>query len=157
MHREEFIADNMMKVGYAVISADWRSADRSYFSDFRMYTHNAQWFACQIVSLLVLFINIISIHKVKPRNRDTVHGIIDSSNDAVKSTTPHLKPKIQGRPIDTDAPFCHFVNAYQISCVFRTCFHCTLKASNLDNQISEFIRLSLKTLLEESPLDMTGD
>ena len=27
------ITDNMIKVGYAVISADWRSADRSYFSD----------------------------------------------------------------------------------------------------------------------------
>ena len=49
MHREEFIADNMIKVGYAVISADWRSADRSYYSDFRLYTHAAQWFACQIV------------------------------------------------------------------------------------------------------------
>ena len=24
MHREKFIADNMIKVGYAVISADWR-------------------------------------------------------------------------------------------------------------------------------------
>ena len=54
MHREEFVADNMIKVGYAVISAsdpsirwvrvsaDWRSADRSYFSDFRLYTHAAQ-------------------------------------------------------------------------------------------------------------------
>ena len=54
MHREEFIADNMIKVGYAVISAsdssircvrvsaDWRSADRSYFSDFRLHTHAAQ-------------------------------------------------------------------------------------------------------------------
>ena len=42
MHREEFIADNMIKVRYAVISADWRSADRSYFSDFRLYTHAAQ-------------------------------------------------------------------------------------------------------------------
>ena len=50
MHREEFMADNMIKVGYAVISADWRSADRSYFSDFHLYTHAAQWFACQIVS-----------------------------------------------------------------------------------------------------------
>ena len=38
MHREEFIADSMIKVGYAVISADWRSADRSYFCDFRLYT-----------------------------------------------------------------------------------------------------------------------
>ena len=36
------IADNMIKVGYAVISADWRSTDRSYFSDFRLYTHAAQ-------------------------------------------------------------------------------------------------------------------
>ena len=44
------IADNMLKVGYAVISADWRSADRSFFSDFCLYTHAAQWFACQIVS-----------------------------------------------------------------------------------------------------------
>ena len=26
MHGEEFIADNMIKVGYAVISVDWRSA-----------------------------------------------------------------------------------------------------------------------------------
>ena len=51
MHREEFIADNMIKVGYAVISADWRSADRSYLSDFRLYTHAAQWFACQIVEI----------------------------------------------------------------------------------------------------------
>ena len=50
VHREEFIADSMTKVGYAVISADWRSADRSYFSDFRLYTHAAQWFAYQIVS-----------------------------------------------------------------------------------------------------------
>ena len=36
------IADNTIKVGYAVISADWRSADRSYFSDFRLHTHAAQ-------------------------------------------------------------------------------------------------------------------
>ena len=50
MHREEFIADNMIKVGYAVISADWWSADRSYFSDLHLYIHAAQWFACQIVS-----------------------------------------------------------------------------------------------------------
>ena len=28
------ITDNMIKVGYAVISADWWSADHSYFSDF---------------------------------------------------------------------------------------------------------------------------
>ena len=28
MHREEFIADNMIKVGYAKILADWRSADQ---------------------------------------------------------------------------------------------------------------------------------
>ena len=35
-------ADNMIKIGYAVISADWRSADHSYFSDFRLYTHAAQ-------------------------------------------------------------------------------------------------------------------
>ena len=47
MHREEFITDSMIKVGYAVISAsdpsirsvrvsaDWRSADHLYFSDFR--------------------------------------------------------------------------------------------------------------------------
>ena len=42
LHREEFIADNMIKVGYAAISANWRSADRSYFSDFRLYTHAAQ-------------------------------------------------------------------------------------------------------------------
>ena len=42
MHGEEFIADNMIKVGYAVISVDWRSADRSYFSNFRLYTHAAQ-------------------------------------------------------------------------------------------------------------------
>ena len=52
MHREEFIADNMIKVGYAVISAsypsiqwvrvsaDWRLV--KYFSDFRLYTHAAQ-------------------------------------------------------------------------------------------------------------------
>ena len=33
------IADNMIKVGYAVISADWRSADRSYF---HLYTLAAQ-------------------------------------------------------------------------------------------------------------------
>ena len=46
MHGEEFIADNMIMVGYAVISADWCS----YFSDFRLYTHAAQWFAYQIVS-----------------------------------------------------------------------------------------------------------
>ena len=31
MHGEEFIADNIIKVGYAVISADWRSADRSQY------------------------------------------------------------------------------------------------------------------------------
>ena len=42
MHREEFIADKMIKVGYAVIFADWQSADRSYFSDFRLYTIAAQ-------------------------------------------------------------------------------------------------------------------
>ena len=36
------IVDNMIKVGYAVIPADWRSADRSYFSEFRLYTHSAQ-------------------------------------------------------------------------------------------------------------------
>ena len=42
MHREEFIADNMIKVGYAVISADWRSADSLYYSNFRLYTHAAQ-------------------------------------------------------------------------------------------------------------------
>ena len=41
MHREEFIADSMIKVGCAVISADLRSADRSYFSDFRLSTHAA--------------------------------------------------------------------------------------------------------------------
>ena len=41
MHREEFIADNMIKVGYAVISVDWRSTDRSYISDFSRYTHAA--------------------------------------------------------------------------------------------------------------------
>ena len=28
MHGEEFIADNMIKVGYAVISVDWRSEER---------------------------------------------------------------------------------------------------------------------------------
>ena len=27
MHGEEFIADNMIKVGYAVILVDWQSAD----------------------------------------------------------------------------------------------------------------------------------
>ena len=32
MHGEEFIADNMIKVGYAVISADWQSANRSRYS-----------------------------------------------------------------------------------------------------------------------------
>ena len=32
MHGEEFIADNMIKEGYAVISVDWRSADRSRYS-----------------------------------------------------------------------------------------------------------------------------
>ena len=32
MHGEEFIADNMIKVGYAVISVDWRSADRSRYT-----------------------------------------------------------------------------------------------------------------------------
>ena len=41
MHKEEFIADSMIKVGCAVISADWQSADRLYFSDFRLYTHAA--------------------------------------------------------------------------------------------------------------------
>ena len=50
MHREVFIADNMIKVGYAVISADWRTADRLYFNDSRLYRHAAQWSACQIVS-----------------------------------------------------------------------------------------------------------
>ena len=41
---------------------------------------------------------------------------------------PAPKPKSQGRPMDTDAPVaCHFVNACQISGVFRTCFHCNLK------------------------------
>ena len=29
MHGEEFITDNMIKVGYAVISVDWRSVDCS--------------------------------------------------------------------------------------------------------------------------------
>ena len=33
MHVEEFIADNMIKVGYPVISVDWRSADRSWYSE----------------------------------------------------------------------------------------------------------------------------
>ena len=32
MRGEEFVADNMIKVGYAVISVDWRSADRSRYS-----------------------------------------------------------------------------------------------------------------------------
>ena len=32
MHEEEFIADNMIKVGYAVILAAWLSADRSQYS-----------------------------------------------------------------------------------------------------------------------------
>ena len=36
------IADNMIKVGYAVKSAEWRSADRSYFSDFCLYTDAVQ-------------------------------------------------------------------------------------------------------------------
>ena len=48
-----YIADNTIKVGYAVISADWRS-DRSYCSDFRLYTHAAQRFACQIVVARVI-------------------------------------------------------------------------------------------------------
>ena len=62
-----------------------------------------------------------------------MYGIIDSSNAAVESTTPHPQAQNQGRLIDTDAPVaCHFLNAYQISGVFRTCFHCTLKASDLD-------------------------
>ena len=39
------IADSMIKEGYSVISADWRSADCLSFSDFRLYTHAAQWFA----------------------------------------------------------------------------------------------------------------
>ena len=34
MHREEFIADNIIKVRYGVISADWRSADHSYLVTF---------------------------------------------------------------------------------------------------------------------------
>ena len=75
-------------------------------------------------------------HKLIPRNRDTLYdlyGIIDSSNDTVESTTPHPKPKSQDRPVDKDEPVsCHFVNACQIEGVFRTCFHCNLKASNLD-------------------------
>ena len=50
MHREEFIAENMIKVEYAVISADWRSADPLYLSNFHQYTHAAQWFDYQIVS-----------------------------------------------------------------------------------------------------------
>ena len=29
MHGEEFIAENIIKVGYVVISVDWRSGDRS--------------------------------------------------------------------------------------------------------------------------------
>ena len=49
-HNEEFITDNMIKVRYAVISADWRSAGLSYFSDFHLYIHAAQRFACQTVS-----------------------------------------------------------------------------------------------------------
>ena len=32
MHGEEFIADNMIKVGYAAISVDWGSADCSQYS-----------------------------------------------------------------------------------------------------------------------------
>ena len=32
MHGEEFIADNMIKIGYVVISVDWRLADRSRYS-----------------------------------------------------------------------------------------------------------------------------
>ena len=35
------IADSMINEGYSVISADWRSADCLYFSDFRLYTHAA--------------------------------------------------------------------------------------------------------------------
>ena len=60
MHREEYIADNIIKVRYAVISAsdrvsaDWQSADLSYFSDFRLYTHALEWFACQIVVVHVI-------------------------------------------------------------------------------------------------------
>ena len=58
MHREEFIADNMIKVGYAVISAsdpsirwvrvsaDWRSADRSYFSDLILSVHTCCTMIC---------------------------------------------------------------------------------------------------------------
>ena len=48
MHGEEYVADNIIKIRYAVISAsdrvsaDWQSADLSYFSDFRLYTHAAE-------------------------------------------------------------------------------------------------------------------
>ena len=52
---------------------------------------------------------------------------------------PTPKPKSQGRPIDMDAPVaCHFVNACQINGVFRTCFHCNLKASSLDITMADF-------------------
>ena len=44
------IADNMTKVGYAVVSAGWRSADRLYFKDFRLYTHAAQ---CCVVARVI--------------------------------------------------------------------------------------------------------
>ena len=45
-----------------------------------------------------------------PRNRDTLYGIIGSSNDAVEGTTPHLQAQ---KPTQTDRhgrtgcmPFC---------------------------------------------------
>ena len=57
--------------------------------------------------------------------------IIDSSNDAVESSTPNPqapKPRQTDRPGRTGCmPFCKYLSN---NWCFRTCFHCTLKASN---------------------------
>ena len=53
---------------------------------------------------------------------------------------PNPKPKSQGRLIVTDAPVaCHFLNAYQISGVFRTCLHCTLKAFGYNYKLRDIL------------------
>ena len=64
MHGEEVTVDNMIKVGYAVISADWQSADRSYFSDCNALLFKLCRSSCYLI-------NNISIHKVKVEDNKT--------------------------------------------------------------------------------------
>ena len=47
MHGEKNISDNMIKVAYALISVDWRSADRSRYVAKRRY---------QVVLLFFFFV-----------------------------------------------------------------------------------------------------